>query len=96
MGSTAAFTDAVALCPRSASSVPSDLQVTRGGTGREEGEGKAGSKRVSTAALGMGYATAPDQPLCQDVLSSPREGGKRERKERERVWVWVHHAALTL
>lgn len=91
MASAATFTDVVALCPRSASLVPSDLQVTCRSTGREEGEGKAGSRLVCTAALGMEYATAPVQPLCQDVLSS---GGKRERKERERVWMLVSHTLL--
>lgn len=36
---------------------------------------------MCTAALGMEYARAPVQFLCQDVLSSPwKEKEKRERK----------------
>jgi len=77
MGSAAAFAGAVALCPLAASPAPSVSQEAHAGTGREDGDRKAGSGLVHTAAPGVECATAPVQPLCQDVLSS---GGKREGK----------------
>lgn len=80
MGSTAVFNDAMALCPLSVSLIPFNLQVTYRGAGWQEGEGKAGSRLVCTAALGMENSTAPVQPPCQEVLSSPWEGTERQKK----------------